>query len=466
MRKLLRRFLVILVWAALAAILAAVWAFFNPDSALVARAAEWPWVGPYAQELRRRGPAPFAIPPEGMGEEIAQEAPAPVVRRRPRPSLPGTAPRSGIEIPLDTEPEGVERITVKPGIPLLSEPRPGAPWVLTPTRIAVLKVLDRRPGWVQVQYGDVTGWLPSRDWTGPEPPLGSDPDPVRPMTGRGPDEQRLDWARARLMPPEVVGNVGPYLVYTDLRDPARLRFLDRVAAGLDAAYRSRYQVSPVGDPAEAVMLFSRASDYRAFLAQATSVAELPATGHTGHGIVSLFDGRRPQSEVASTLVHELAHLLNRRAIGPALPSWLEEGIADDLSQSQIDSSGRLLPGTLGGVTVRVGSRIEMHGARAALQDLLDAAKAGRLRPLPQLMSLDWGDFVRQNGELNYAQSSFFIRYLLQGEQGALAPGFLAFLREVSEGRPPEPEALREKLGRTWPMLEAGFRLWVLAQRGG
>jgi hypothetical protein len=459
----MRRVLVVVIWAALLVVVAAIWAFFNPESALVERAQEWPWIGPYAQELRRRGPEPFSIPPEGE-EEIAEEIPAPV-RRRPRPS-PRPTPATGIEIPIDSEPEGVERVTVKPGIPLLSEPRPGAAQVLTPSKVAVLKVLDRRPGWVQVQYGEVTGWVPSRDGAGPEPPFGSDPDPVRPMTGRGPDEQRLDWARARLAPPEVVGNAGPYLIYTDLRDPPRLSFFDRVATGLEPTYRARYGVSPIGDPAEAVVLFSRESDYRAFLRQATAVAELPASGHTGHGIVSLYDGRRPQSEVASTLVHELAHLLNRRAIGPALPSWLEEGIADDLSQSQIDRSGKLLPGTLGGVTVRVGRRIEMHGARAALQDLLEAAAAGRLRPLPQLMALDWGEFVRQNGELNYAQSSFFIRYLLQGEQGTLAPGFRAFLREVSEGRPPEPEALREKLGRTWPMLEAGFRLWVLAQRGG
>ncbi|MEA2560223.1 MAG: hypothetical protein QOH06_1727 [Acidobacteriota bacterium] len=458
----MRRLLVFLIWALLATVLAVVWAVFHPDSALVEKAEEWRWIGPYAQELRRRGPEPFSIPPEGTGEQVAEEIPEPV-QRRPRPSH---SPAPEIEIPVNAEPEGVERVTVKPGIPLLSEPRPGASQVLTPMQIAALKVLDRRPGWVQVQYGDVTGWVPSRDWIGPDPPLGSDPDPVRPMTGRGPDEQRLAWGRARLIPPEVVGNVGPYLIYTDLRDPPRLSFFDRVASGLDAAYRARYGVSPIGDPAEAVVLFGRESDYRAFLAQATSVAELPATGHTGHGIVSLFDGRRPASEVASTLVHELAHLLNRRAIGPALPSWLEEGIADDLSQSQIDSSGKLLPGTLGGVTVRVGRRIEMHGARAALQDLLDAAAAGRLRPLPQLLSLDWDDFVRQNGELNYAQSSFFIRYLLQGEQGALAPGFRAFLREVSDGKPPEPEALREKLGRPWPMLEAGFRLWVLGQRVG
>lgn len=460
----MRQVLAVLIWALLAAALVAVWAFFNPDASLVARAEEWPGVGPLARELRRRAPAPFAIPPEGTGEEIAEEEAAAPVRRRPRPS-PAPAPVQ-IELPPLTEPEAVERVTVKPGVPLLSEPRPGAPRVLTPTNVAVLKVLERRPGWVQVQYGEAVGWVPARDWIGPEPPLGSDPDPVRPLPGRPPDEERLAWARARLAPPEIVGRVGPYLLYTDLGNPARLAFLDRVAAGLEAAYRARYGVSPVGDPAEVVVLFARESDYRAFLAQATDLAELPASGHTGHGVVSLFDGRRPDTEVASTLVHELAHLLNRRAIGPALPSWLEEGMADDLSQSRIDRSGRLVPGTLGGVTVREGRRIEMYGARAALQGLIEAAKSGGLRPLSQLLSLDWGEFIRQDGALNYAQSSFFIRYLLQGEQGALAPGFRAFLKEVAEGGPPDPEMLRQKLGRPWPVLEAGFRLWVLGQREG
>src|SRR4026208_81735 len=54
----MRRLLVILIWGLLATAVAVVWAVFHPDSALVARAAEWPWVGPYAQGLRRRGPGP------------------------------------------------------------------------------------------------------------------------------------------------------------------------------------------------------------------------------------------------------------------------------------------------------------------------------------------------------------------------------------------------------------------------
>lgn len=444
---------------------AVLWAFQNPDAPIVVRAEGWPVIGRWATELRRRGPTPFTVPaeePEEWGREDAGEPDRPRSRRRTAPVRGAEGDQEETLPPLT--PEGVERITVKPGIPLLAEPRPGAARVLVPSRVAILKVMERRPGWVRVEYGDQAGWVPDPEWTGPEPPLGSDPDPVRPVAGRAPDEARLQAARSRLAPPETAARIGPYLLYTDVRDANRLAFLDRVAAGVEAVYRSRYGLSPTGEPAEAVVLFAREEDYRSFLRQETDVGELPATGHTGYGIVSLYDGRRAGDDVGSTLVHELTHLLNRRAIGPALPSWLEEGLADDMSQSQIDPSGRVLPGTLGGVTVRAGRRIEMHGARAALQNLIQAAESGGLRPFPELLALDWDEFVRSNAELNYAQSSFFIRYLLQGEQGSLAPAFRSFLAGVAEGAPPDAERLRETLGRPWPALEAGFRLWLLGAR--
>jgi hypothetical protein len=449
------------VFAGLAAMLlaglaaGAVWVVRHPDSPVLDPAADWPGIGLLIEDLRHKpGPDPFAIPGEASVE--------PIRPRRRTPASP--APGAGVEFPPDLEPEAVERVTVKPGMSLRTEPRPGAETVVSLSRVSVLRVVDRSPGWVKVLYGDAAGWVPDPKWSGPEPPLGSDPDPVRPVGGRAPDEERLARARARLAPPETAGRLGSYLLYTDLRDPDRLAFFDRVAAGLEETYRARYGVSPTGEPAEVVVLFNREEDFRAYLDQETSVAGLPASGHTGSGIVSLYDGRRPAGEVGSTLVHELAHLLNRRSIGPALPSWLDEGIADDLSQSRIDPSGHLLPGTLGGVTVRAGRRIDMHGARAALQGLIQAAGSGDLRPLSELLALEWGDFVRQRGEQNYAQASFFIRYLLQGEQGTLAPGFRSFLAEVAGGVPPDPERLREKLGRPWPVLDAGFRLWLMNQR--
>lgn len=467
----MRRVFALLAWMVLAGSTAGiVWLVRHPESPVLDPVADWPWIGLAVEDLRHKpGPDPFAIPAEGVGGEERSEPAAP---RRPAPRRAGRpAPGADLPLPADLEPEGVERVIVKPGFALRSEPRFAAAPVAVLRNVGILKVVERSPGWVKVAYGDAAGWVPDPKWSGSEPPLGSDPDPVLPVTGRAPDPERLALARARLAARlalssggETGGRLGPYLVYTDVRDPGRLAFLDRVAGGLEAIYRARYGVAPVGEPAEVVVLFAREEDYRAFLDEDVELAGLPAAGHTALGVVALWDAGRPGAEVGATLVHELAHLLTRRAIGPALPSWIDEGIADDLSQSGIDPSGRLIPGTLGGVTIRAGQRIEMHGARAALQNLIHAADTGTLRPLPELLGLEWRAFVRQNGEQNYAQSSFFIRYLLQGEQGELASGLRAFLAEVAAGKPPESERLRGNLGKSWPALEAGFRLWLLGQR--
>jgi hypothetical protein len=458
----MRRILAVVVWVVLAGLIAgAAWLVRHPESPLLDPVADWPWIGLLVEDLRLKpGPEPFAIPEDGTGGEEAAEPSRRTAPRRPLRVAPGP----DVDIPPDLEPEGVERVIVKPGFALRSEPRFAAPPVVALRNVSILKVVERAPGWVKVAYGDLAGWVPDPKWSGSEPPLGSDPDPVLPVTGRPPDAERLALARGRLAEPEIGGRLGPYLVYTDVRDPGRLAFLDRVAGSLEAVYRARYGVAPVGEPAEEIILFTREADYRAFLDEDAELAGLPATGHTALGIVALWNAGRPEAEVGATLVHELAHLLTRRAVGPALPSWIDEGIADDLSQSRIDPSGRLIPGTLGGVTIRAGQRIEMHGARAALQNLIQAVDTGTLRPLPELLGLEWREFVRQRGEQNYAQSSFFIRYLLQGEQGELASGFRSFLAEVAGGRPPDPERLREKLGKSWPALEAGFRLWLLGQR--
>jgi hypothetical protein len=288
--------------------------------------------------------------------------------------------------------------------------------------------------------------------------------PVRPVEARRPDPSRLKRARARLAGRETASFLGPYALYTDLQDKVRIQYLDRLAAQMEDIYRARYGRQPIGQPAEAIVLYAQESDYQAIQGQDAQLARLSASGHSGYGIVVLFDEGRPRYEVGSTLVHELAHLLNRRALGPLLPSWLDEGIADDLAQSQVSDAGRLQPGTLGGLTVRYGARIQMFGPRSALQQLVVALEEGKTLPLPELLALDWSSFVSHEGSLSYAQSSFWVRYLLDGEGGALAPKFHAFLDAIAAGEPPAPEALRQRLGRSWPELETGFRAWVLAQR--
>jgi hypothetical protein len=307
---------------------------------------------------------------------------------------------------------------------------------------------------------------PASGQAAPEPRLGSAPQPTRAVPARPPDREQLATARKLLAGGGTAGHLGPYLFYTDARDAELLAFLDRVAAGIEETYGARYGRAPLGKPAEAVVLFAGEAEYKSFQDRDPQLAERAASGHSGHGIVALFDGGRLRREVAATLVHELAHLLNRRALGPLLPSWLDEGIADDLAQSRLDDSGRLLPGTLSGARAKVGNRIHIYGAQAGLARLAQTIDAGALPPLPQLLDLPWQGFVGSEDGLNYLHAAFFVRYLLEGEGGALAPPFRAYLKDAGEGGTVAPEALRERLGRSWEELEAGFRKWVEAQAGG
>ena len=394
--------------------------------------------------------------------------------RRPEP--PSAAPRpwrlsnalfdvkSGFPLAGASPPAAPERIWIGPGETLHAAPGRQTRAVSRFDHHASLKVVDRRPGWVKVEHGRHSGWVPlSGEWQ--EPPLGSAPDPTLPRPAQTPDPARLALARATLGDDATTGRLGPYALHTDLADPERLAWLDRVAAGFDDAYRRRYGLAPVGEPAESVVLFAGEAAYRRFVAGDDQIGHLPASGHAAYGLVALFDGGRSAAEVGATLAHELAHLLNRRAIGPALPSWLDEGIADELAQSRIGPSGRLEAGAVGGATVRSGERLQMHGAHASLFQLVEAVHGGRLRPLPELLDLGWRDFVTPpRGRLHYAQSAFFVRYLLDGEDGALAPGFRRYLAGIAAGGSAEPAALRGHLGRSWEDLDVGYRAWLVARQ--
>jgi hypothetical protein len=428
-----------------AAVAGFAWLSRHPEAPIVERAARWPLVGSLAARFRAAYlPRPSAPPRRfGLSRDLFEEPAFPLAGTPPPPT---------------------DRVWVGPGEVLRARPGEEASRITRFDLHANLKVIDRKPGWVKVEHRGLSGWVPLEgEWR--EPPLGSAPDPTLPLPAQRADPARLALAREALGGDAAAGRLGPYDLATDLADPARLARLAAIAAGFEGAYRRRYGLEPVGAPAETVVVFAHEAAYRRFRDGHERIAGLPASGHSAYGLVALYDGGRDPAEVAATLVHELAHLVNRRAIGPALPSWLDEGIADDLAQSRIDAAGRLEPGALGGATVRTGPRIQMHGAHASLYQLAEAVHGGRLKPLPELLDLSWADFVASSSaRLHYAQSSFWVRYLLEGEGGALAEGFRGFLRGVATGGPVAPEALRGRLGRSWEELEAGYRAWLLARQ--
>ncbi len=431
-----------------------------PESAPAVAAEGWPLVGPWIGELRRlylpAEPPLAAAATAGDGAEPATGAGAVSPGRRET-----TAAAEPLPPPSLVSVGG--SLWLAPGEPLLARPRDGAEAVIAADAFTEVPVLETSGRWRRVRYGGREGWVLPPERARGEPPLGQDPAPPRPLPPQPPDRALVASARALLAGGGAAGRLGPYPVYSDA-DPELIAFLGRVAAGVDTAYAARYRQAPVGDPAEAVVLFADEAAYRTFQQGEERLAALPSGGHASRGVAALWSGGRRRDEVAATLVHELTHLTNRRALGPALPPWLDEGLAEDLAAAAIGDGGDLDSAALGGAIERADSSVTYHGPRAALRRLAELAEAGELPPLSRLVALDWEGFVRSTRrDVHYPLAGFFVRFLLAGESGALREPFRGYLAAVAAGGPVDGPALLGRLGRSWDSLQWSFELWLLGE---
>lgn len=451
------------------------WLTHHPETPWIADAEHWAIVGPAARWFRDT-----YLPPEsrgrGGGREVARSTETGAAGEEPEILVLGASRHHASE-------QGVPStmIWLEPGMEILRDPSPNAPFIHRLKGIANVPQLERQGDWVRVRYRGISGWVRSPRARRPSSP--PTPEPVLPVLSLAPDEARLARAVELLgiarfpqgagLPGSPSAKLGPYPLYTDHADAGLRAYLGRVASGVRSAYERRYGRQPIGEPAEAILLFRREEDYRAYLAFDHRLSGLRSSGHAGGGLLALYVGEEHREEVASTLIHEIVHLLNRRALGPALPPWLDEGLAGDLGAAVITTRGELRPGELGGrieqsseqpMAGRFVQRIDYHGSRAALRRLRQVREEGTGQPLAVMVSLPWEDFVDPaRSELNYAQSAFFLRYLLEAENGALAAPFRAFLEAVSRGEAATGEALRARLGRSWSELEQGLGAWLHLQ---
>ena len=333
-----------------------------------------------------------------------------------------------------------------------------------------LYLLDRRADWYRVRVprpgrSPLRAWVLLEDYREPTPEILRQPDPVLPLRASRAQPERIEIARQGMIDGGRRLECGVYPLYTDIEDDTFAEPCARLTENLERLYRQRYGVEPVSPPVETILLFRQAIAYRRFRQR----EEVPYESNLAHaspaaGYVALFEGDQSRVAVLETLTHELTHLLNRRALGPALPPWLSEGVADDLAESRIGEDGSLESGRLGGEQRVEGSSITRRGAIAAVMDLQDALADGDLPALATLIELDRRQFHHpEQVQLNYAVSSFWVRYLLSGFDPELRSGFQGFLRRVAQGEPITPDLLLESLGRDWPRLEAGFRNWLRLQ---
>jgi len=402
MREWLGRIALVLLLALLALV---AWLTGHPESPWIDRAAGWPVVGPLAERFRETyRPVPVTeegrAPAEGAGSRYVWIPPVP-------------------------EPDGA---------------------------------VDRRAPTVT---SDVVVREPEA--TGGPPPLGRAPEPVRPVPARPASSERVARVERILGEQGARSALGPYELLHDVRSTAPIGRWSELAAALDASYTRRYGVAPIGRAAETVAVFAREADYRALQEADERLAGLDASGHASAGLAALWTDGRSLAESESTLVHELGHFLQRRALGPALPPWLDEGLAEDLAQTPF-VAGELRFGGLRVDLERDGVRIVVRGGLAALDEVDRAAIEGRLPSLERLMALDWREFVGARAKLHYGEALWFVRFLLDDDAPARSAAFRGYLAGVARGESADGERLLRALGGDGPALDAEFRSWLRGER--
>lgn len=376
-----------------------------------------------------------------------------------------------------------ERIAADEGVRLRVVPDAAAPHLAVVDAPTELPVTRRRGDWARVIYGGRSGWVrvspDGRVHPGEVAPLPAAEAPAEPTddeTAGFPFAEHRAGRRARALEllGEPVTSLGPYELVTDVEDETLLVGLGRLASSLGDVFEQRYGLvpAPVG-PGEAVLLFADESDYRRYAEQENDdLASLGLAAHAGGGLAALYVGDRDWTAVAALTAHELTHLITHRTLGPVLPPWLEEGLADDLAFSRIDRDGRLLPGTLGGEAasrvrrrslgrgaVRVEEEREISGARASLLRLAGLVETGELPSLERLVSLSQDELLSsERRALWYPLSAFFVRFLLDRERTAGV--FRQFLAGVVVPQDLAGERLIALLETDWDRLQRGFESWL------
>lgn len=371
----------------------------------------------------------------------------------------------------DLSGELAEQIRVEAGDRLHRAPAARSPVLTSFTAATELPVLERRGDWARVRYASWKGWVRLGGTAAvDEAGLGED-FPATWATFTGPDPEHLERARA-LLAHERRLSLGPYELLTDVTDDPLLGELAGVAARLPEAFQRRYGLAAAAGAGETVVLYASDAAYRAYAGNEEGLAELESSGHAFGGLAVLAAGDRRRDEVRSLLVHELTHLLSYRALGPRLPSWLAEGLAEDLAYCRARRTGEL---ELGSLDVWRSIRSETAvDARGRLQSVVVRTRGGPELALEELrgrwekadrpsfatlLEMPYQDFTVPEGRpIHYPMSAFLVRYLLASEE--LADRFRGFLAALARGDEGDGEALLSHLGVGWEDLETGFSEWL------
>ncbi len=296
---------------------------YHPEWPPLESAARLPGIGPYVARFRER-----YTPPEPAG----------------RPPAAGDR-SSSIEIVLEPprEPDAAPRLWVQSGTPVRDAPSPRGTTVGLVEALSNLRWTERSGDWYRIESrgsrpgdGDLAGWVFVDDPEASFPTRPPTAQPAGPLAANRISPGLLSRARTLMGRDASDGSCGPYSLLTDVGEPALEALCAELVTRVDAAFARRFRLQPLGSAAETLLVFGEERDFKIF-AGSTSRWRVEASGRASasEGYAALPWEGRERDAVATTMVHELTHLVNRRALGPALPPWLDEGMADELAEGLV-----------------------------------------------------------------------------------------------------------------------------------
>jgi len=200
-------------------------------------------------------------------------------------------------------------------------------------------------------------------------------------------------------------------------------------------------------------LFEHADTYRSELA----TKGIDATGsggmffvRGGESALATFVTGRSHGEMIATLQHEGFHQFAWIRIGPNLPTWANEGLAEYFGDALL-VKGRFAIG-------------QVDGRR--LSNIREAIGKGEAFGFGELLNMTGDEWL---GRLNrgdarttlmYDQSWSIVHFLVHGNRGRFQPAFMTYLREINKGRSSE-QAFEAAFGSTdYEPFEAAWKKYI------
>lgn len=221
------------------------------------------------------------------------------------------------------------------------------------------------------------------------------------------------------------------------RNPVAQRFLSgRVGP---ASPGKRYEVWYFADKQEYVDYFQRQFERDESLSLGYYMPPAEAREYRVPARSYFYRDRKNAIDSTATLFHEASHQLLFETAGPSRYEknaghfWVWEGLGTYFETAQFQPDGSILYGGL------VGPRVGEARRRIVGE--------GQMVPIAELTAMTRGQF--QAGEaiyLHYSESMALALYLMNGENGALRPGFRDYIRAAYEGKLGRGRTLGEFVG--------------------